>query len=357
MKTLISLLVILIGVLFYFNLQIKEPFHEKFHGKHYSTFHIDYREDTIKIGMIGDILLHLPLYNYESFLSSFEPVREELDSLDILLANQESIPAGVQFGLSGYPDFASPSHIVDDLKTVGVDMVSMANNHTLDQEEQGLLAAIEHMKTVDMPYFGAYESLEDLQTDRIFKVDNIDFGFLSYTYGTNGHETPSGKDYLVNRINAEQITKDIRTLQQKVDFVVVSMHWGAEYELEPNDEQKSLANTIAGAGADIIFGHHPHVIQPYEMVTTNSGHRAHVFYSIGNFFSAQKQENTNVGGIAKIEILKKTINGKQVLSIENPSFVATAVMRGEPFTVNLLENVENEIGKSDKWVQQHVFGE
>ena len=357
MKTLISLLVILISVLFYFNLQIKEPFHEKFHGKQYSTFHIDYREDTIKIGMIGDILLHLPLYNYKSFLSSFEPVKEELESLDILLANQESIPAGVEFGLSGYPDFASPSHIIDDLKTVGVDVISMANNHTLDQEEQGVLAAINHMKTVDMPYIGAYESFEDLQTDRIFQVDNIDFGFLSYTYGTNGHETPSGKDYLVNRINEEQITKDIRVLKQKVDFVVVSMHWGTEYELEPNEEQKSLANTIADAGADIIFGHHPHVIQPYEMITTSSGHQAHVFYSLGNFFSAQKTENTNIGGIAKLEILKKNINGKQVLSIENPSFVSTAVVRGEPFTVNLLENVENAIGKSDKWVQQHVFGE
>lgn len=356
MKTSISLLVILIVVLIYFNLQIKEPFHEKFHGKQFSTFHIDYREDTITIGMIGDILLHFPLYNYKSFLSSFEPVGEELKSLDVLIANQESIPAGVEFGLSGYPDFASPSHIIDDLKTVGVDVISMANNHTLDQNEEGVIAAINHMKKVDIPYIGAYESFEDLQSDRIFQVDNIDFGFLGYTYGTNGHETPSDKDYLVNPINEEQIIKDIRALKQKVDFVVVSMHWGTEYELEPNGEQKSLANVMANAGADIIFGHHPHVIQPYEVITTGSGHRTHIFYSLGNFFSAQKMENTNVGGIAKLEILKKNINGKQVLSIENPTFISTAVVKGEPYTVNLLINVENQIGKTDKWVQQQVFG-
>ncbi|GGA45154.1 CapA family protein [Psychrobacillus lasiicapitis] len=356
MKILIPLLVILVSILFYFNLQIKEPFKEKFHGKQFSTFHIDYREDTIKIGMIGDILLHHPLYNYKSFLSSFEPVKEELESLDILIANQESIPAGSEFGLSGYPDFSSPPHIIRDLKEVGVDLISMANNHTLDQEEAGVRAAIHYMKTVEMPYIGAYESFEDLQTDRIIQVDNINFGFLGYTYGTNGHDTTSDKDYLVNRIDEERIMEDISALKRKVDFVVVSIHWGAEYELEPNGDQKRLANVIADAGADIIFGHHPHVIQPYELITTSSGHRAHVFYSLGNFFSAQKTENTNVGGIAELEILKKTINGKQVLSIENPSFESTAVLRGEPFTVQPLVQVENQIGQTDKWVQQHVFG-
>lgn len=357
MKTLFCLLVLLVSVLFYFNLQITEPFNEKFHGKQYSTFHVEYEEDRIELGMIGDILLHLPLYNYKSFLPSFEPVREELESLDILVANQESIPAGVEFGLSGYPNFTSPSHIIGDLKEVGVDLISMANNHTLDQKEAGVLAAINHMKTNDMPYIGAYESFEDLQTDRIFQVDTIDFGFLNYTYGTNSHETPVGKDYLVNRISSERIVEEVRALKRKVDIVVVSMHWGAEYELKPNDEQKQLATIIADAGGDIIFGHHPHVIQPYEVITTNNGHQAHVFYSLGNFFSGQKMENTNVGGIAKLEILKKNINGKQVLSIENPSFVSTAVVRGEPFTVNLLVNVENQISKTDKWVQQHVFGE
>ncbi|TQR20091.1 CapA family protein [Psychrobacillus vulpis] len=307
--------------------------------------------------MIGDILLHLPLYNYTSFLDSFGPVREELESLDILIANQESIPAGAEFGLSGYPNFASPSHIVGDLKEVGVDLISMANNHTLDQKEAGVLSAINHMKSYNMPYVGAYESLEDRKTDRIIQVDNIDFGFLSYTYGTNSHETPEGKDYLVNLINSKQIAEDIRALKQKVDIVVVSMHWGTEYEIKPNDNQKQLAKMIADAGADIIFGHHPHVIQPYEVITTSSGHQAHVFYSLGNFFSAQKMENTDVGGIGKLEILKKSINGKEVLSIENPSFVSTAVVKGEPFTVNLLVNVEKQIGKTDKWVQQHVFGE
>jgi poly-gamma-glutamate synthesis protein (capsule biosynthesis protein) len=355
-KILFSLLLLSVSVLFYFNSQIKEPFQEEFHGKQISTSFMNYEESRIEIGMIGDVLLHWPLYNYASFLPSLEPVKEELESLDFLLANQESLPTGDEFGLFGYPNFSSPAYIINDLKTVGVDMISMANNHVLDQKEAGVLDAIQNMKKYDMPYIGAYESLEDLQTDRIFQVDDVNLGFLSYTYGTNGHEIPAGKDYLVNLIDVERIAHDIRLLKPKVDFVIVSMHWGTEYELEQNDRQRELAQALADAGADVIFGQHPHVIQPYELITTSDGHRTHVFYSLGNFFSAQGFGYTNIGGIAKLEILKKSINGEQVLTIENPRFVSTAVVEGEPFIVHPLKDVESQIGHTDEWVQQHVFG-
>lgn len=354
-KFLFSFLLLLISVLLYFNFQITGSFQEEFQGKQIPTFYMSYEESRIEIGMIGDILLHYPLYSYDNFLDSFEPVKEELESIDFLLANQESLPAGVEVGLFGYPNFSSPAHIIRDLKSVGVDMISMANNHVLDQEEAGVLAAIQNMKTYDMPYMGAFESIEDVQSDRIFQVDGITLGFLSYTYGTNGHEIPNGKDYLVNLIDVERITKDIHTLKPKVDFVVVSMHWGTEYELEPNHKQRELAQVAADAGADIIFGQHPHVIQPYEVIMSSSGHPTHVFYSLGNFFSAQKFQYTNIGGIAKLEVLKKNINGEQVLTIENPSFVATTVVRGKPFKVHRLKDVESQVGHTDEWVQKHIF--
>lgn len=358
MKTLTAFLIVIISILLFFNLQIEEPsqFNKKFHGKQFSTFSMDYEEEKIEIAMIGDILLHLPLYNYKSFAYSFSPVQEELESVDLLIANQESLPAGAAFGLSGYPNFSSPPHIIGDLKDNGIDVLSIANNHTLDQGEEGLLEAIKQMEKVEMPYIGAYKSVEDQQVDRIFQVENVSIGLLGYTYGTNGHETPEGKDYLVNRIEKTRIVKEVEDLKRKVDFVVVSIHWGAEYNLEANDSQKLLARSIASAGADVIFGHHPHVIQPYELILSERDHQTHVFYSIGNFFSGQKDEYTNVGGIAKIEILKKNVNGTQVVTLENPSFISTAVVKGEPYTVNFLKDVESEIGKTDVWVQQHVFG-
>lgn len=357
-KRLVVILLVTISILFYFNLQIEKTitFNKEFHGKQFSTFYMGYEEEKIEVAMIGDILLHLPLYNYNSYLPSFSPVQEELRSVDLLIANQESIPAGRITKVSGYPNFSSPPHIIRDLKEVGVDVLSIANNHTLDQGEKGLLEAIEQMEKVEMPYVGAYKSVEDLQLDRIFQVDNVSLGLLGYTYGTNSHETPVGKDFLVNRIDEARIVKEIKELKTKVDFVVVSIHWGAEYNLEANESQKQLARLIAEAGADIVFGHHPHVIQPYELILSENGNQTHVFYSLGNFLSGQKDEYTNIGGIAKIEVLKKNVNGKQVVTLENPSFISTAVIKGEPYTVNFLTDVESEIGKTDAWVQQHMFG-
>ncbi|WP_313892774.1 CapA family protein [Psychrobacillus sp.] len=358
-KILFPVLVAAIIVLLYFNVQVSgtEDFNEKFEGKQVTSFHVDFEEDTIEVGMIGDILLHLPLYNYASFLPTFEPVRKELETLDLLLANQESLPTGKEFGLSGYPSFSSPPHIIGDLQKVGVDLLSIANNHTLDQKEAGILSAIQQLKKYDMPYIGAYESFEDQKSDRVFHLKDVSIGFLSYTYGTNGHATPSGKEYLVSRIDPVKITNDIRDLKTKVDIVIVSMHWGVEYETEPNSEQKELAQMMANAGVDIIFGHHSHVVQPYEVISTATGHQTHVFYSLGNFLSAQTMENTNVGGIAKITITKKTINGKQIYMVENPTFVPTVVMKGDPFTIDLLKDVEDQVGVTDDWVQRHVFGE
>lgn len=355
MKKLVSFFVSLVTAIFFSNLHDSELFSEYFHEKQYSTFHVEYEETDIQVGMIGDILLHYPLYNYESYLPSFEPIREELQSLDLLMANQESIPAGSAFGYSGYPNFSSPVHIISDLMTVGVDVISMANNHTLDQKEAGVLAAIENMNNAGMPYIGASKSVEDYKEQRILDIKGVNFGFLSYTYGTNGHPIPSGKDYLVNQIDPVRIIADIKALKKETDIVIVSIHWGNEYELEQNDKQKQLAQTIANAGADIIFGHHPHVIQPYEIITTSSGHQTHIFYSLGNFFSAQNFDYTNIGGIAKLTIVKKTTNGSKKLSIKKPTFFATAVIEGEPFRIYPLKDVESKIGQSEQWVQEHVF--
>ncbi len=356
MKIFLSIFTMLASFLSFFSLSETNSFKDEFKGKEVTNFHLVYEEETIEIGMIGDILLHKPLYNYTSYLPSFEPVEKELASLDFLLANQESVPAGVQFGLSGYPNFSSPSHIIRDLKKVGVDLISLANNHTLDQREAGLLSAIQTMEKEEVPYIGAYKSLEDQQTDRIFEVKGVVFGFLNYTYGTNGHVIPEGKEYLVNLIDPDKISKDINALKEKSDVVVVSIHWGAEYELQPNDTQKELAKLISEAGGDIIFGHHPHVIQPYEKITNSIGKETHVFYSLGNFFSGQQFDYTSIGGLAKVEVKLKRVQNKKLLEIHNPSFLATAVVKGKPYKIYPLEKVTNPAA-SPEWIQGHVFNQ
>ena len=310
----------------------------------------------ITIGMIGDILLHDPLYTYEDYADSFEEVKAPLEEIDFLLANQESMPAGDLFPYSGYPTFNSPAHIIEGLKNVGVDMVSIANNHTLDQREKGVLAAIENFKSYDMPYVGAYTSEEDQNEPRVVTVNGITLGVLAYTYGTNGIPTPDGKDYLVARIDPDRISREVAELKELVDVAVVSMHWGNEYELSPNESQIELAQVVADAGGDIIFGHHPHVLQQFDRLTGKNGHDTHVFYSLGNFYSGQSFDYTDIGGIARLTIEKNMGSDGVPITIRDASFYPTAVSQDEQgiFKVVPLIAVENDKIVTNDWVLDHM---
>ena len=309
------------------------------------------KSTSITIGMIGDILLHNPLYTYENYDFAFEAVKDRLVGIDFLLANQESMPGGVELGLSGYPRFNSPKHIIRDLKSNGVDMLSIANNHTIDRGEKGIRQTHMHLKEYKMPYVGAYSSFEDQAIDRIVDVAGIKVGVLAYTYGTNGLPVPQGKAYLVSLIEKERMQQEIATLSKLVDVTVVSMHWGREYELFPSAEQEELAAFIAHAGATIIFGHHPHVLQKYADV----GH-AHVFYSIGNFYSAQQFDSTNIGGIAQVSATKTIAFGKEIISIHNPVFYPTAVVKNadQKYAIIPLSQAGKDAIYDEDWATNHV---
>lgn len=326
-----------------------------FQQKDASFDDFNYPKVEMTIGMIGDILLHHPLYTYEDYTDSFAEVKDIMTDIDFLLANQESMPGGKDFGYSGYPAFNSPAHIIDGLKNVGVDMVSIANNHTLDYGEKGIRAAIHNIKTYDMPYVGAYLSDEDQNEARIFTINQISLGFLAYTYGTNGIPTPKGKDYLVARIDPDRIAREVEELKKRVDVVVVSMHWGNEYELTANETQVKLAQVIADAGGDIIFGHHPHVLQQVERLQGVHGNDTIVYYSLGNFYSGQKFKYTDIGGIAHLTIVKDR-NQSSPITLEAPTFYPTAVTKDERgvFKVVPLEIVEQEKNVTHDWVLEHM---
>ncbi|MGE7769364.1 CapA family protein [Viridibacillus arvi] len=310
------------------------------------------KDKKISIAMIGDILLHEQLLYYQDYSPSFAGVEDTLKNYDFLLANQESLPIGKEFGLSGYPKFASPDYIVRDLKEAGVDLLSVANNHTLDRGEAGVLAALKNIKSYGLPYVGAYKSAKDREKMRIIDVKGIKVGTLSYTYGTNDNETPSGKDYLVNRIDLDTIQKDIKKMRPNSDVIIVNMHWGTEYQSTPNKKQKQMAKVISEAGADIIFGHHPHVLQPYEKITAKDGHETHVFYSLGNFFSAMQDPSTYVGGIGSLNVVK---NAEGAIRITSPRFTPTAIMNKDGFySVELLKDVEKQAVRSVDWVKETV---
>jgi poly-gamma-glutamate synthesis protein (capsule biosynthesis protein) len=133
---------------------------------------------------------------------------------------------------------------------------------------------------------------------------NITIGFLSYTYGTNGIPVPQDKPWLVSLIDTEIMAGEIDALRPLCDFLVVSMHWGNEYEHKYNDRQKNQALFLADHGVDLVIGHHPHVIQGFEYLPRPGGKTMLCFYSLGNFISAQTRSPTLLGGLMYVCLRK-----------------------------------------------------
>lgn len=280
------------------------------------------------LAAIGDVLIHNSVYTdaktadggYD-FKPMLAPVKELLTKPDLLVANQESITGGEELGLSSYPLFNSPFQVGDALQDAGVDLVTMANNHTMDKREQGVMSATAYWDKIGMPYTGAFHSAEDQSSLRILECNGITFAFLAYTYGTNGIPVPQDKPYLVNLLDPARMERDILDSKSRADFTVVSVHWGTEYQEEANSSQRELAARMAEWGADIIIGTHPHVLQTMEWLTAGNGKKALVMYSLGNFLSAQDKTIQLLGGIGQVDAVKTVAGGNVELHLDRPAFI------------------------------------
>lgn len=314
------------------------------------------------LGAVGDILIHDRVYNKAEqqdgtydFNPMFQEVKRYLERPDITVANQETMIGGKKLGLSTYPSFNSPQEIGDALKANGIDLVTIANNHTLDRGEKAIFSAIRHWNKIGMPYTGAFKSSKDQQAIRLLRRHDITFSFLSYTYGTNGIPVPKGKPYLVNLIEVKRMKEEIKRAEKISDVVVLSLHFGMEYERMPNAEQKKLVKLSADSGADIIIGHHPHVLQPFSWIKKKNGERAFAVYSLGNFLSGQTGPFKNIGGIMEIGV-KKIKQGKNVeIQLQQPKFLPTWVDRSwHIYPMKDVQSQKKQYGEIKKHMKQYV---
>ncbi|MCL7747954.1 CapA family protein [Halalkalibacter alkaliphilus] len=321
-------------------------------------------ETTITIGAVGDVLLHERVYvpaetedGYD-FMPMLEKVGPLLQEPDFLMANFESIPGGVEIGLSTYPSFNSPHEIVTDLQSLGVDMAIGANNHTIDRGVRAVESALDFFDEVGMDYVGVYRDTADRETERIVTIEDITLGVLAYTYGTNGIPIPEGHEDIVALIDPDRIEKDVKALREKVDILIVHMHWGDEYIHEPNQKQRELAQLLSEAGVDIVFGHHPHVLQPIDLLEQEDGHETYVFYSLGNFFSGQNFEYTDIGGLATIEVTKTTKGEDSTINIHTPDIEPTlVVLEDDVYSVMPMADSEGSLinGVTTEETREHIW--
>ncbi|MBE6115136.1 MAG: CapA family protein [Erysipelotrichaceae bacterium] len=249
---------------------------------------------TVSFAAVGDNLIHGAIYydartgeNTYDFTPYYTEVKDYIQEADVSFINQETVIGGKAMGLSHYPQFNSPEEVVDAIVDTGFDLVNTASNHSLDKREQGIVNAMNTFaKYPELVVNGTNASQEQAEELRILESKGVKIGFLAYTYGTNGIPTPSGKEYLVNRIEKEKIIADIEEITPECDILVVSMHWGTEDSHTVNSMQEEYVDLLHSLGVDVIIGTHPHVIQKSELVVRD-GHEMLVMYSLGNFLSAQ----------------------------------------------------------------------
>lgn len=281
-------------------------------------------ESELSLIMVGDCLIHGAIYldaqegNTYNFYKMIDKIKPIISKYDLAFYNQESLLGGTSLGLSSYPRFNAPQEVGDAFLDAGFNLVSFANNHALDMGEKGILSSLNYWKDKQekgIMTAGSYASFEDREKDVIMEKNGIKYTLLSYTTTTNGLPVPKGKEYLVNVYNYEQAKKDIERLRDKVDLLMVAMHWGEEYTHTPVEEQKQIANDLAMLGVDIIIGHHPHVIQPIDFIDNTM-----VIYSLGNFIASQKGAvEKHTGLMASVTVHKKTVDGKSEITLLNPT--------------------------------------
>ena len=272
----------------------------------------------LKLLATGDGLIHSVIYRsyYKNgvydFTDAVKYVKDIVKDYDIAYYNQETPTGDDSIAYSGYPMFYTPSAYVDAMRAVGFNAVSLASNHSLDKGEKGILNTVKYFKTTDMLYNGMNDSEEMRNNFTIKEKNNITYTMLSYTTKTNGLSTPKGKEYLINIYDKEQVKKDIEAIRDKVDVLIVAMHWGIEYIDMPNDEEKEIAEYLSSLGVDIIIGNHPHILQPITKIGDTI-----VMYSLGNFISNQYggtngDWNKLIGFMATLDITKTVTKDKNV---------------------------------------------
>ena len=234
-------------------------------------------------------------------------------------------------------------HFGEALKNIGIDVLSTANNHSLDKGYTGIVSTLDELDRIGIEHTGTYRNAEEQNTILVKDVNGIKIAFISFTYGTNGIPVPAGKEYCVNLIEEQTVKKQLELAnEQNADIICASVHWGAEYKQKQNSDQEDFANYLFEHGVDIIIGNHAHVVEPMEKrnIKLEDGTEKEVFvvYALGNFISGQTIEHTKSTAILDMQIRKSGETGK--ISIDSVDYVPVYCFDRSEKTSNRYELID-----------------
>lgn len=254
---------------------------------------------TVRIMANGDLLYHDGLYmsaqkadgSYD-FSENFTYVKDWLQQGDLVLGDFEGTIRS-DYPLGGYPLFNAPEAVVPAIKDAGYQVVDLAHNHILDSGLEGVFTTAKAFEDHGISPVGVYtHKNRDKAPILIKEVKGIKIAILAYSYGFNGLDSNLSQkeiDHHLSTFDEDKMKAEIEQAEKEADITVVMPQTGIEYQLEPNEEQVALYHKMVDWGADIIFGGHPHVVQPSEILEKD-GQKKLIIYSMGNFISNQRIE-------------------------------------------------------------------
>lgn len=268
---------------------------------------------SLSFAAVGDLLIHRSIYDHGfrrhdgNFDHLFAEIQGELKQYDVTSIHQETIYVDDPGDYSDYPRFGTPIEVGQAVVNAGFDIISCASNHALDKGMEAIDLTADLYEAANILYAGIQSSEDtEYRPYEIFDRNGIRCAVFSYTQSTNGLPIPEDAPFAVHTLfDEEQVRVDLQASREQADLVLVYVHWGTEYADAPDEFQHYWAQVFADCGADVVIGTHPHVLQPMEWVTGVSGNQTLVYYSLGNFISAQTEEACTKGGLAYFSVVKE----------------------------------------------------
>lgn len=316
---------------------------------------------TVTMLCVGDNLIHNTVYqsgfgsnpwNYDHL---YQHVRDDIEAADLAVINQETIFVQNHDNVSSYPVFGTPREIGDAVYKAGFDVILHASNHVMDMGIQNVYDAVDYWSDKDVTVLGIHKDAADAALPRIVEKNGIRIGMINYTYGLNGFQLPAGEEFAVDLLEDEdKLLADVAYLEENADITVAFIHAGIEYMIRPSDETKYYVERLVSHGVDVYVGGHPHVVEPYEWYTASNGNEALVYYSLGNFISAQNQLDRLIGGMATFTIEKTTQNGTSVTKVTDYDLhplVTHTTNKTTAYAVYRMEDYTDYLGSQNFFVK------
>ncbi len=238
-----------------------------------------------------------------------------LNNSDVLFGNLESVISDKGNNVGSIYSFRADPKSMEGLIYSGFNIISIANNHSFDYTREAFKDSLIRLQEVGILYTGGGFSEEEAYSPTIKELKGTRIGFLGYTsVGSSNWEAKENSPGIawIDRYQMDKLESQVAEARNKVDFLIVSFHFGQEYQKDPSDDQIIMAETAIDSGASLVIGHHPHVLQP--LIEYNNGWIA---YSLGNFvFDQNFSKETMSAAILKVIVQDNKIKDIEMIPTE-----------------------------------------